>query len=111
LAVPACDGSGACVTTNATCGNFKCVAAAGTTPARCPTVCASDNDCLAPNACVGGKCGLQPAGGPCSATNQCATGLTCDTREGVCCNSACSGVCETCRATNSVGTCTVLPNG
>lgn len=45
------------------------------------------------------------AGGKCGSGGQCASGFC---AEGVCCNEACTGKCQTCTATGSVGTCTSL---
>jgi hypothetical protein len=46
--------------------------------------------------------GTVVVGQPCASGGQCATGFCFD---GVCCQSDCSGVCQTCAAAGSVGTC------
>src|ERR1700679_2845346 len=46
--------------------------------------------------------GTVVVGQPCASGGQCATGFCFD---GVCCQSDCSGVCQTCSAAGSVGTC------
>jgi hypothetical protein len=47
-------------------------------------------------------------GSPCTSGSQCLSGNCVDSR---CCNSACSGLCDTCAAAGSLGTCTLRPAG
>src|SRR5262249_36193554 len=44
----------------------------------------------------------------CTMASQCPTGFCVD---GVCCNSACNGTCESCAVPGSLGTCTAVPDG
>ncbi|HEY2902858.1 MAG TPA: PA14 domain-containing protein [Polyangia bacterium] len=49
----ACDGQGTCQPApTVSCGKFSCASAAA-----CQTTCASNADCVAPNACLSGQCG------------------------------------------------------
>lgn len=48
-------------------------------------------------------------GGFCSASPDCASGLSCV--DNVCCNSTCSGTCEACNISGSVGTCSPVSAG
>jgi hypothetical protein len=50
-----------------------------------------------------------PAGAACLNSGECASGLLC--ADGVCCNSACNGICESCTQAGHVGTCTPQPAG
>lgn len=104
-----CDGAGTCASpATMACAPGRCDP--GT--AACTNVCTLDSQCTAPGTCVNGSCGLQPRGGTCSATAQCTPGLTCSIREGVCCDTACNGVCETCRPPNlAPGTCAAVAAG
>ncbi len=94
-----CDGSGNCTPGPATiCAPFNCDAKTNS----CVLTCSSDADC-APNVkCVNGSCGKRPAGGLCTAANECASGFCAD---GVCCNVACTGPCVSCNQSGRVGTC------
>ncbi len=47
-------------------------------------------------------------GVPCAAGAECGTGIC---RDGVCCNAACDGVCESCSLPGSIGQCTPIPAG
>jgi hypothetical protein len=62
----------------------------------CRETCQTNNDCVAPNTCVGNVCGKKPAGAPCATSDQCSTGLSCT--DGFCCNSANCGACRACNA-------------
>ena len=102
-----CDGKGACSTpANQTCGNFICASGA------CKSTCASNTDCNSPATCEGNSCGLKENGVSCTAASQCKYGFCAG---GVCCNSACTESCKTCRGTASnpklAGTCSNVDNG
>lgn len=97
------------------CGAYpSSVCTGGTAPAcatSCPTVggtaaCDPGAVCTSgtPNTCQspGGP------GNPCTVTNECQAGLTC--AQGVCCQTACDGICNRCD-TSGNGTCTPVPNG
>ena len=55
-----------------------------------------------------GETGSTPTGQPCGNGSQCGSGFCFD---GVCCKTDCSGVCQTCAAQGSVGTCMVAEAG
>jgi hypothetical protein len=66
--------------------------------------CATDGSCVCPEGQTpeaDDECLLQ-AGDPCGA-GQCGTGLVCV--DGVCCNEACDGSCESCNQPGTAGTC------
>jgi hypothetical protein len=68
--------------------------------------CNADTDCDSNTYCAPGihRCEYQQdIGGGCQANNECKNDLCAD---GVCCETACTGVCESCAAPDSVGTCT-----
>ncbi len=66
-----------------------------------------DNTCSAPKACdEQGRC-VSTAGTPCMTNPECLGGFCVD---GYCCNSACSGVCQSCSNPTSVGTCSNVPS-
>ena len=100
-----CTGSGTCAsgTTGACAGGFVC---ASTT--ACLTSCGSDPDCAsASNYCLNpgstGTCVAKSGqGSPCTATDQCTSGLSC--ASGFCCNSACTSTCMACSAALTGGT-------
>lgn len=103
-----CHGRGRCLlppgatcTEDAECGVGSCQPAVGGGQTRaccsdpCPTgqLCASDGRCVAATADLGQAC---------SSPMDCALGHCVD---GVCCDSACAGVCETCNALEQAGRC------
>ena len=97
-----CDGGGTCAKVATTCGAFACSDAT-----HCGTSCTADAQCIATAHCVGGVCIGKGANGA-SATDPsaCASGLLAD---GVCCNTACTGICEACNVdTTTAGTCTAV---
>ncbi len=85
-----CDGSGACVLPQpASCGFYRCAAAA------CLTTCQADTDCISTAHCLGGTCQKKaPQGSACTGNSACSGGLSCV--DGVCCDSACAGSCMAC---------------
>ncbi len=95
-----CDGNGSCVDqTNAQCSPYVCQAGACTSP------CAVDANCISNPAhyCQGGFCVPKIDNGKaCQAANQCTSSFCVD---GVCCDSPCTGQCESCAETGSVGQC------
>src|SRR4030095_2168925 len=50
----------------------------------------------------------KPAGQPCACASECASNFCVD---GVCCQTACAGGCQSCAVAGSVGVCTSLPAG
>ncbi len=86
-----CDGFGACVDGQTTqCDPFVCASGA------CLTVCADDGECLGTHYCSANACVAKKDNGvACTAGNECREGFCV---EGVCCNSACDGTCQSCTA-------------
>jgi hypothetical protein len=99
----ACDGAGACVTpTTSSCFPYRCGNDA------CKATCTADADCLPPAVCVNGGCGLKPNGAQCGNKNECLSGFC---EQGVCCGTACTGVCKSCALSASRGTCSNIAAG
>lgn len=86
-----CNGAGACVDGGSeSCGNYRCANGA------CLDRCERTEDCAPTAYCVGGRCEpKQGAGQRCARADECATGHCVD---GVCCESACTGICRACSA-------------
>ena len=98
-----CDGAGTCVTPAAKpCFPFTCGANA------CLPSCTADNQCQSPAVCVNGSCGLKPNGAVCLNKNECLSKFC---EQGVCCQSACTGICNSCALTASPGTCSNVAKG
>jgi hypothetical protein len=93
-----CDGAGACqLTVGASCMQYVCGATA------CLSTCVNNNDCNTGYHCAAGVCVVKETNGTaCLVTGDCMSGNCVD---GVCCDTACNGTCQTCSATNSLGTC------
>lgn len=107
----ACNAGGTCANAGAptTCsGSFRCAAGV------CKTSCTADADCVTGKVCSGNQC-VDPKkanGVACSAGDECVTGFCAGTGNAkVCCNSACTGACNSCGLAGSVGTCTPVPMG
>lgn len=104
-ALPAstCNGSGSCVQSAAIpCGSIKCAAGV------CPRDCATSNDCVNPNQCSAGSCGLKEAGQGCGGNGECRSGVCADS---VCCDKACGGACQACNLPASAGKCSNVTAG
>jgi hypothetical protein len=87
---------------NAGCGSYVCGNAAA-----CPTSCQLDSECSTGNYCTSSHLCVPKlsTGAACAGNNQCSGG---NCVEGFCCNSTCSGNCQTCKASlgaPSNGTC------
>lgn len=88
---------GAC-TVDTQCASGSCLTASDNANLRrCCASCGSGQTCDAQGRCVTPPSDL---GGPCTGGQSCSAGSTCVA--GICCNSACSGICESC---NSNGLC------
>jgi hypothetical protein len=131
-----CDGKGACAKydNNTTCRGAKCDAAGntgtmaakcnnGTCPAsttrsctpfkgcngnNCLGTCGSDTQCAGGTVCNAGSCGKRENGGKCGKGGDCSSG---NCVEGVCCNTACNGICKSCAIPGMQGTCTNVAAG
>jgi hypothetical protein len=102
-AASSCDGNGACVTPPpGSCFPYKC----GT--AVCKGACAADADCASPAVCISGSCGLKGMGQSCAGNGECLSKFC---AQGVCCNAACNGSCQSCGLPGTMGTCTNVGNG
>lgn len=67
----------------------------------CASSCALNAECAAGTFCSAGQCvPAQGNGGSCVTTQDCASGFCVD---GVCCNSACTGLCQACTAARTGG--------
>jgi hypothetical protein len=92
-----CNGTGTCGlgSGGTDCAPYACSAGA------CKTTCATGADCASGYTCSQGAC-VVPAGdgGPCSVGSDCASGFCAD---GVCCNSACTGLCQACSTAKKGG--------
>jgi len=98
-----CDGAGLCGTATTTqCRPYTCDGA------QCRSSCTTAADCVDGNRCEMGRCVPRAGlGTPCSNTAQCGADAVCS--DGVCCNRACDGVCESCALPATAGVCTPLP--
>jgi hypothetical protein len=106
-----CNAAGSWVT--ATCP-FGCQPGGAACATSCPQGQKPCNNSCIPNAqCCGGCSGNTPVcengtcvarrnGEGCSVNNECASGFC---RDGFCCNSACTGQCESCASSGNRGTC------
>lgn len=93
-----CDANGMCTVSGSSqsCGAYACET--NGSQAMCINHCASDRDCNQPNFTCSTKTGqCAPAlGQRCTGSAQCASGYC--SPEGICCDSACNGKCQTCSA-------------
>jgi hypothetical protein len=130
-----CNGSGACTTlalgatcgANVECGSGNCVdtvccntTCTGTCQAcnlsgsmgTCTSIPAGQDPAMecpgVTNCNGGGACTLLGIGSACSQNAECGSGFCAD---GVCCNSACNGTCQSCSLAGTVGACTNIPSG
>src|SRR5207302_1690530 len=78
-------------------------------PAACNGNCSADSDCANGTWCSAGVCvPLLAPGQACGGANQCGSQHCVDA---VCCDTACTGQCEACAESGSVGTCTPVAGG
>ncbi|MFO0608769.1 MAG: dickkopf-related protein [Polyangiales bacterium] len=98
-----CDGAGLC--SNATTTQCRPYTCDGN---QCRSSCTTAADCVDGNRCEMGRCVPRAGlGTPCSNSGQCGADAVCS--DGVCCNRACDGVCESCALPATAGVCTPLP--
>ncbi len=96
-----CDANGECIEqAPMTCNGAVCADAVS-----CTGNCTGDMDCLETHYCApSGMCVPDgDDGDPCARGDMCQSGFCAD---GVCCNTACNGVCVSCNQPTSVGMCT-----
>lgn len=97
-----CGGNGTCHPTTTTCGLFLCNPA-GT---ACLPSCQDNDDCVGAAFCANGVCqGDQAPGEPCTAPDQCQSGLCVD---GVCCIEDCDDPCRACNVPGNFGFCAAV---
>ncbi len=78
------------------------------TAPECPDTCTSDDECIDAAHCEVGVCAPDRGpGGGCTRPADCEHDLFCV--DGVCCDSDCTGPCESCALPASEGTCTLVP--
>jgi hypothetical protein len=99
-----CDGVGECVPPAAgACRAYACSEGA------CLDECSASSDCSDDSYCSEGRCyPLLGLGAACSIANACSSGHCAD---GVCCNTACDGMCEACAEVGTEGVCAALGAG
>ena len=114
---PANCANGVCpaVTTKDCAPYSKCI---GTPPTgsgadglQCASSCSTNADCVGTTCnTLKGKCGdKQAKGDQCNASAPCDTSLTCV--DGVCCDTPCSGACQSCNQAGLAGTCSPVTSG
>ncbi|MFO0588296.1 MAG: hypothetical protein U0441_12180 [Polyangiaceae bacterium] len=103
-----CNSAGACTTgIKMSCGDLQC----DSVTKKCKPECMSKGDCVTGYYCDGNHaCQLLLVNGSLCGQDGtiCKSGFCAD---GVCCNEACDGLCESCNQANTAGTCTPLPAG
>ena len=100
-----CGPDGACrPTSGQPCDPFRC----DQSGSDCLVRCNDSSDCLEGSFCAAGSCGLKPLGAPCGAGGEC-NSLIC--QQGACCNTPCTGTCQSCALPGAAGTCTDVPAG
>ncbi len=87
-----------------TCGAFRFCG-----PGACATTCAADGDCADGNYCEGTTCVPKKASGTACKESRSCTSAHC--ADGVCCDKACAGPCESCAQAGKSGTCSPAPDG
>jgi hypothetical protein len=101
---PLCNGSGVCQPgTQSLCTPYVCGA-----NGACLGSCATNNDCVSPNTCNASACGKKSDGASCTTGAECVHG---NCNQSTCCATACTGTCQSCALTGSLGTCKVVPAG
>ncbi len=95
---------GSCTDVVTSCGDFTCDGSM----MSCLTSCGTDAQCTSGRYCAaGGACTAKKAAGlTCMGANECSSGYCVD---GVCCNGACNGTCESCNLSGTAGTCSPKP--
>ncbi len=99
-----CNGTGTCQTTSlSTCDPYQCG-----TGGACRMTCSTSSECTSPNTCLAGSCGKKPIGASCAAAAECNSNLC---EQGVCCATACVGICRSCALAGTIGTCASIAAG
>jgi hypothetical protein len=98
-----CDGAGNCNQEPTSCSPFRCDANTNACRVRCET----SAECAPGAECLNGVCG-RALGTSCTNDGEC-TSRNC--AHGVCCATACFGLCERCDLPGSLGSCAPVPAG
>jgi hypothetical protein len=100
-----CDDAGECIAPHVEiCETMTCHDGTTCEPPCTETSCGSGARCTAMGVCQR----LSLTGEACAATAECAGGTCAD---GVCCTTACDGVCESCALPGKAGVCTAIADG
>ncbi len=92
--------------------DIYCSGDADQTPPVCPVTCTTDAECDEEAHCDNGICEADYVNGiACDEDSDCTAGNTCSDNDGVCCNTECLGLCESCVVAGAEGTCTPVPVG
>jgi hypothetical protein len=95
-----CNGDGACLPEKTmSCAPNVC------DHTGCAGGCAVNVHCAAGNFCESGRCFPQVKNGAACGTDQQCASEHCV--EGVCCDTSCNGLCQTCKVSDHLGTCTI----
>jgi hypothetical protein len=98
-----CNSTGKCVAPDSLpCSPYAC------NGNSCFGACTADANCLAPNVCNANSCGKKMPGASCSTGTECLSSFC---AQGVCCDKACDGACQSCALPGMLGTCTNVPTG
>jgi hypothetical protein len=98
-----CNSTGKCVAPDSlACSPYVCNGSA------CFGACTADANCVMPNVCNQNSCGKKMPGASCSAASECLSNFC---AQGVCCDKACDGACQSCALTGTLGTCTNVSTG
>jgi hypothetical protein len=98
-----CDGDGTCTAGVAiSCSPSLCVGS------ECVRICTGDDQCVAGKSCIAGSCGKFGPGQTCDKNEECESNFCID---GVCCENACAGACQTCGNPMSRGKCVPVAAG
>jgi streptogramin lyase len=99
-----CDGMGACNPgTPVTCAPFRCK----TGDTACARTCTTGSDCDG-QPCLNNSCGKLGIGAACNGNSDCMLNHCVDK---VCCDSDCTGQCQACNLSTSVGMCSNVQSG
>ncbi len=94
-----CNGTGSCLSGGSTnCCPYTC------TGNDCRTTCSDNSHCCSGYFCISGSClATKPNGSTCTSNSECTSGFCVD---GYCCDTGCTGTCQSCNQTGKLGTCT-----
>jgi hypothetical protein len=100
-----CDGAGVCrAGEQRACSPYVC----NTGGTACFGSCTESSQCITGRTCEMGMCGKKDDGSQCTLGDECKSS---NCVEGICCDTACSGLCKTCALQSSLGVCSNIPSG